>query len=193
MAHWIVETLVRTSAETLLAASMDEDNFSPGGLSRELLAANEGVDKTSLVAFQIGLTVPLVGLGASAATYYPDVAEKLKTDAVIPEHAGVANALGAVVGYVRVSAEATITMPEAGLYRVFLAGRPENFGRFEDALTFAEAKLGEDAKTRAIEAGAGDVEIKFSHDENIAVVEGQEMLVECLVRATASGRPRIAI
>jgi len=193
MARWIVETLVHTSAETLLAASMEEDNFSPGGLSRELLAANQGVDQSKLVSFQIGLTVPLIGLGASAATYYPDVAEKLRTDAVIPEHAGVANALGAVVGYVRVSAEATITMPEAGLYRVFLSGGPENFNRLEDALAFVEAKLSEDAKDRAIEAGAGEVEIKFSHDDNIAVVEGQEMLVECLVRASASGRPRIAM
>jgi len=193
MSRRIVDTLVLTSAETLLAASMDEDGFSPGGLSRELLAADDEACKADLVAFQIGLNVPLVGLGASAATYYPDVAEKLRTEAIIPKHADVANALGAVVGYVRVSASATVTQPEPGIYRVFHSGEPKNFGHFDEAVKYAENELTIETKHGAVQAGAGEIKITISREDNVATIDGQEILIECLVKATASGRPRIAV
>ena len=45
----------------------------------------------------------------------------------------------------------------------------------------------------AIEAGAGNIEIKLSRKDNAAIVEGREILIDCLVKATASGRPRVAV
>jgi len=192
LSGWIVDTLVQISAETLLEASMIEDGFMPSTDARKLLAANDQASANMFIAFQMGLKVPLVGLGASAATYYPDVAERLRTTALIPEHAGVANALGAVVGQVRVAAEATITQPEPGCFRVFLAGVPKNFGSFEKAISYVEGKLHEEAEVRAREAGAGEIDIRTERDDNVAIVEGQEMLVESHVRTTASGRPRVS-
>ncbi len=192
LAHWVVDTLIRISAETLLEASILEDNFSPTGNARELLAASDRAAANSVVTFQVGLSVPVVGLGASAPTYYSEVAKRLGTNALIPEHAGVANALGAVVGNVRVNSEATITQPGPGRFRVFLSGTPKNFGSFNDALIYAEGYLKADAKERALEAGAGEVKVEIKRDDNIAIVDGQEMLIECLLRSTASGRPRIS-
>ena len=192
LSGWIVDTLVQISAETLLEASMDEDGFMPLTDAQKLMAANNQSSANTFIAFQMGLKVPLVGLGASAATYYPDVAERLRTSALIPEHAGVANALGAVAGQVRVVAEATITQPEQGVFRVFLTGVPKNFGSFEKAVGFVEGRLNEEAMMRAREAGAGEIDIRTERDDNVAVVEGQEMLVESQLRTIASGRPRIS-
>ena len=43
---------------------------------------------------------PLIGIGGPAAVFVPPVAHALHTKAVIPEHAEVANALGAALGHV---------------------------------------------------------------------------------------------
>ena len=60
----------------------------------------------------IALRLPVIGLGASAHLYYPKVAKKLGTTAVIPDFAGVANAVGAVVGQVRLVVHASISPAE---------------------------------------------------------------------------------
>ena len=116
----------------------------------------------------------MIGLGASAPTYYPHVAERLGTDALIPDHAGVANAVGAVVGRIRVTAEASISQPEQGRYRVYSSQAPRDFAKLDDAAGFAETILREDARAGAIEAGAGDIEIRIGRDDKTAVIEGKK-------------------
>jgi N-methylhydantoinase A/oxoprolinase/acetone carboxylase beta subunit len=44
------------------------------------------------------LNMPIIGIGAPIAAWLPQVAEKLNTDLIIPEHAEVANAVGVAAG-----------------------------------------------------------------------------------------------
>ena len=62
------------------------------------------------------LDVDVIGLGASAATYYPAVGRALNCDVILPEHAAVANAIGAVVGRITVRRSGTITAPSEGIF-----------------------------------------------------------------------------
>ncbi|WP_320172470.1 hydantoinase/oxoprolinase family protein [Maridesulfovibrio sp.] len=55
-----------------------------------------GRSASPLVSFEASLNLPIVGIGAAAGKLLPEVAEKLHTVAVFPEHHEVGNALGAV-------------------------------------------------------------------------------------------------
>ena len=73
---------------------------------------------------EIALRAPIIGLGASAATYYPGVADAVSGTLVCPEHAEVANAVGAVAGRVRVVLEETAGI-KGGKYSPALLGRAD--------------------------------------------------------------------
>ena len=115
-----------------------------------------------------------------------------RLSSVVPEHAGVANAVGAVVGGIRAQAVATIAKPADGLYRVFAGAGPRDFPDLETATAHARRLLEVRARREALDAGAGEVHLSFERRDSIAVVEGRETLVERTVTAVASGRPRFA-
>ena len=70
--------------------------------------------KQGLPASSWTSTGHVIGLGASAPVYYPAVGDMLGTECIVPVDTDVANALGAVVGQVRVSVEAHISQPVEG-------------------------------------------------------------------------------
>ena len=142
--------------------------------------------------FSVRLDRPVIGLGAPAPAYYPAVSARLGTRAVVPEHAGVANAVGAVVGGIRVQATGTIATPDDGLYRVFAGASPRDFPDLETATAHARSVLEAQARKGAVDAGAGEVDMSVEQRDDVVVVEGRETLVERTVTAVASGRPRFA-
>ena len=192
MSRAIVDALVERSAEALLDAACDHDGHGFADLGRYLLRAASTSGDGRLVDFSVRLDRPVIGLGAPASTYYPAIAARLGTRAVVPGHAGVANAVGAVVGRIRVRASGTITRPDEGIYRVFAGAGPRDFPDLERAAAHARSVLEAQARRGAIDAGAGGVDLSFERDDNVAVVEGRETLVESTVTAVASGRPRFA-
>ena len=193
MSRTIVDTLVDRSAEALLDAACDHDGHSWANLGRYLLRASATSGGPSLVDFSVRLDCPVIGLGAPAPAYCPAVAARLGTRAVVPEHAGVANAVGAVVGGIRVQATGTIAKPDDGLYRVFAGESPRDFPDLEAATSHARSMLEAQARKEAVDAGAGEVDLSIEQRDDVAVVEGRETLVERTVLAVASGRPRFAV
>ena len=192
MSRAIVDALVDRSAEALLDAACDHDGHSFADLGRYLLRAASNTGEDAIVDFSVRLDRPVIGLGAPAPAYYPAVAERLGTRAVVPEHAGVANAVGAVVGGIRVQATGTIATPDDGLYRVFAGAGPREFPDLEAATAHARIVLEAQARKGAVDAGAGEVDLSIVQRDEVAVVEGRETLVERTVIAVASGRPRFA-
>ena len=121
----------------------------------------------------IGLGVPLVGLGAPAATYYPAIGELLGAPVTVPADADVANAIGAVVADVRVRHEVLVTAPRRGVYRVHVGSEPETSWERPDA----EARAREAAETavriKAAEAGTIDFEIETEWTEKVIDVDNE--------------------
>jgi hypothetical protein len=100
--------------------------------------------------------------------------------------------LGAVVGQVRVSAEALVAQPQEGLFRLSAGELLRDFTDEGVALAAAEARVRELAAERALAAGTDAAEIVVSQDVRTSIIEGQRMFIEARVLAVASGRPRIA-
>ncbi|HEY4331505.1 MAG TPA: hydantoinase/oxoprolinase family protein [Ilumatobacteraceae bacterium] len=188
---WVVDVLRRRSAETVLDVALGIDGFTAAVNSRHPLLAASLDGRHGVAEVAARLTLPLVGLGASASMYYPDVAALLRTRAVIPADADVANAIGAVVGRVRVHTDVYISQPLRGRYRVHHRDAPGDFDDVEAAVATAESIADADARVAASAAGAADVHVTLARRLEVAEMEGERYFVEGTVTATASGRPRM--
>ena len=134
----------------------------------------------------------MIGLGASAAAYYPAVGRMLGAQMILPEHADVANAIGAVVGRVTMRESGTVTSPSEGRYRVHLISGPEDFTDQASAIAQLEDALRQKAVSGAQTAGVADIQVKCAHDIRTSKVENREVFIEAVITVEATGRPRIA-
>jgi N-methylhydantoinase A/oxoprolinase/acetone carboxylase beta subunit len=64
--------------------------------------------KDSYLKMNYSLKKPIIAVGGPVAAWLPQVAERLDAELIIPEHAEVANAVGAAVGQVRESVDVLI-------------------------------------------------------------------------------------
>lgn len=189
-AEWVVSTLQRRSAETILDVALGIDGFEGNELSRQPLVAASLDRRVGVADVSIRLSVPLIGLGASAGLYYPEVAAILRSDAIVPPDADVANAIGAVVGRVRVHVDVYVSSPERGRFRVHHPSATNDLDELDQALALADQLAADDAGRAAVQAGAGTTEVILDRVVNIATVEGDDLFVDATVTATSSGRPR---
>jgi len=192
LAEKIVSRLTRQSAEAVLAACLAEDGAEAIDPAISL-AVDRALRRTPGIArFSVSLDRPLIGLGASAAVYYPAVAGMLGAEPVIPADADVANAVGAVVGQVRASVTVVVTSPDEGRFIVSGAGERLLILGEEEALAAGRERAIAAALAQAEADGAADAVITLSQDVDAPEIEGARKLVEARIVATATGRPRIA-
>jgi N-methylhydantoinase A/oxoprolinase/acetone carboxylase beta subunit len=197
VAALIVDQLTRQTAEVLLETALAEEEHGFGddtaALARHPLLQRALEGHRGLLALDAGLNVAVVGLGASAPVWYPAVGRRLRCQMILPEHAGVANAIGAVVGRVIVRRTGTVTAPSEGRYRVHLDTGPEDFGDEAAALARLEDVLADAARSAALAAGAADVETSAARDVKRAALEARDVFVEATITVEAAGRPRVAL
>ncbi len=196
MAKNIIDQLTRQTMDALLEVAFAEegDRFTeaPSALARHELLKAGLAGHSGLIALQARLNVDVIGLGASAPTYYPAVGERLGCQMFLPEHADVANAIGAVVGRVTLRRSGTVTSPGEGRYRVHLEAGPEDFADADAAMDRLEAVLRAYVSDAAMEAGAIGVQVRTDRHVRMAEIESRNMFIEAEIIAEASGRPRVA-
>jgi hypothetical protein len=196
LAQAIIDQLTAQTVDCLLEAAFGED-ATFAGQPPEVMARHPllraGLDQhRGVMQISARLGVPVVGLGASAPAYYGAVGDRLGARMILPEHAGVANAIGAVVGQVSQRATGLVSSPGEGRYTAHLADGLQTFADRDEALTAMETALVAEATARARAAGAEEVHIVTRRDIREAEVEGRSMFIEATLSATASGRPRVA-
>jgi N-methylhydantoinase A/oxoprolinase/acetone carboxylase beta subunit len=196
LAQAIVDQLTAQTVDCLLEAAFAEDGRdwgeAPERLARHTLmrAALDGYH--GVLGIEARLGVPVIGLGASAPSYYGAVGERLRARMVLPEYAGVANAIGAVVGQVAIHIEGTVTSPAAGLFIAHTPDGPARFGDRDQALLALEQALSGVASDRARRAGVEEIRLVTDRELSEIAIEGRPMFIEARLRVTAKGRPRIA-
>ncbi len=196
VAQMIVDQLTHQTALALLETAFAEEEVAFGAapevLARHVLMQRGMAGHDGLVRLRTGLDVPVVGLGASAACYYPAVGARLDCQMILPEYAGVANAIGAVVGRITMRQSGVVTAPSDGVFRVHLVEGPRDFGDAEAAMAALEDVLRGQAEAEALAAGAEDIQVSVVRDVRTAGVEAREVFVEATVTVEAVGRPRVA-
>jgi N-methylhydantoinase A/oxoprolinase/acetone carboxylase beta subunit len=183
------------SAQSLLEAAFDEDDGFDGDsevLARHPLMTAGLAQHRGIVEISARLGVPVIGLGASAPSYYGAVGARLGCEMILPEHAGVANAIGAVVGQVSQRVTGMVSSPSEGRFVAHIATGPQTFTSSDAAMAALEAALRSEAETRAKAAGAEDLRVTVARDLREADIEGRKMFIEGSITVTAAGRPRVA-
>jgi hypothetical protein len=189
----VLAEITRRSAELIFETAFAEDGVGAAELVAHPLVQRALDTRSGIARLALSLDRPVVGLGASASLHYAGLAALTGSTCLVPDHADVANALGAVVGQVRVTAHALVGQPKIGLFRVAAGAFQRDFATEEEAVATARSEAARMAGEKASAAGAADAEIEVAVEINSATVEGRRCFVEASVTATAAGRPRIAV
>lgn len=175
-----------------LSEDMDPETLEQSDAAMALIhkALEEDADGYSV---RFTLKNPVIGIGAPAHFFLPQAAALLQATAIIPEHADVANAIGAITSLVRILRQVTIGVDEKGLYRLEgLPGTP-TFGNVEEAQSFAVDRLTDTVRELGRQAGTrqSKVEIRIK-DRLVPLKDGQQLFIERSVEALLTGHPDLA-
>lgn len=153
-------------------------------------ALNNG--PTGSLAVHLQLQQPLVLVGAPAQAYGPGAAQRLHTEIIVPEHAAVANAVGAVAGgivqHLRVQVRPTT---QDGVFHVLLPDGVVAVRSLAAAVERAHAGATVWLNDVVQQAGAASVEVHHVRRDHTAPVRDQtgETLIETELIFTAVGKP----
>jgi hypothetical protein len=134
--------------------------------------------------------VPLVGIGAPTHVFLPRVAAALKTDCVLPQHAEVASAIGAISSGISATIRVELTSEVNASGMSHIIHTPEGsrvFRSLEEALSAAEAAATEACEREARARGAeGALVVSINRTDRIAASKGGGTLTGITIIAEAS-------
>ena len=142
----------------------------------------------------LSLPWPVIAIGAPVAAYLPQVAARLHTELVIPPHAEVANAVGAVAGGIIQRRQALISpLGDERHVRLHLPDGVHDFAQIEAAVQHAQAVMLPWVEALATEAGAEQVMTQMTrHDQIAPAAWGGEIYLGTELTFVATGRPCVA-
>ncbi|MGD2041064.1 MAG: hypothetical protein PVH11_09565, partial [Anaerolineae bacterium] len=154
-------------------------------------------DSGSTLGIELTLQQPLVAIGAPVEAYMPRVADQLHTRLVVPPHAEVANAIGAVAGGVVLRQRVLITpMDDGDQLRLHLPQGVLDFGSVDQAVAHAQQEMALWLEERARQAGAAQVEVQMVREDKEVLVRagwGDKLYLGTELTFTAAGRPSPAV
>jgi N-methylhydantoinase A/oxoprolinase/acetone carboxylase beta subunit len=197
----IMETFTRQSVRYLVGrllrhpgGKFDEDKDSPmldrvdEGLTELLLS---GKDK---LGFSLKPTYihPLIAIGAPAYALAPAVAQRLGAELVVPEHADVANAVGAITGMQTIAVEAVVSATETG-YLSYTPAERKDFEELEAAMEWTKVRVMELLDLKIREEGQGGLEYQreLQVRDNVAQVPAGDFFLESAVRGVGFCKPAL--
>jgi len=183
----IVETLLQSPGEQ--KKSIYGVPATGLSVSQRALLSSTFAQTSAALQLSASIQQPIVALGAPVNAYYNECASCLHTTAVLPKHAAVANALGAVVGSIRQSVVYTLSPAGGKRVRVHDINGPEIFNTLEEAAEFAIQRASSTAQQHAEIAGAADVNITIERCDNVVEDQGATTFFGSEIVATAVGRP----
>jgi N-methylhydantoinase A/oxoprolinase/acetone carboxylase beta subunit len=162
----------------------------------KFITHNSGID----YSVRLTLHKPIIGIGAPVGAYLPAVAENFGTELILPENSEVGNAVGAITGSILESVEVLIR-PRPGVAAMenppctlHSSVEKKEFPSVTEASTYAIEWATRVARTRALEAGADEVEVIVDKDEKIGHLGktwGSGILLESRIIVSAVGKPRL--
>lgn len=133
---------------------------------------------------------PIIGIGAPIGHFLPPAAALLETPAIVPEHADVANAIGAITGRVVIRRSAWIKPDQHGGFLIEGLADGARFMQFDKAEAHARKALIERVKALARQAGACEAELEIqTADQTARTARGEELFLERRLTALLVGMP----
>lgn len=198
----VVEGVSRRAAAALVSKALSDEAHPPhwdeeptAALLLERALNGSGPERD--LDFSLTLRRPMVAIGAPVEAYMPRVARQLNTSLLIPPHAGVANAVGAVVGGVVQRQRVLITPLDGGEHlRVHLPDGVHDLFELETAVGYAREQMQGWMLDLARQAGADQVEVQMVREDKAVPVHsgwGDRIYLGTELIFTAVGRPSPAL
>jgi N-methylhydantoinase A/oxoprolinase/acetone carboxylase beta subunit len=183
---------------TELVAKVLTDEVGPPAWEREPLAralVKQAFDGSGIenLECRLSLRQSLVAIGAPASAYMPGVAHRLNTEVLIPPHAEVANAVGAVTGSVVQRTQALISpLGDGDQFRVYLPGGVQDFLTLEEAISHTRKVMLAHVEELASQAGGEQIETHVNQRDFWIPVKGaptERLYMGSELTFSAVGRP----
>jgi N-methylhydantoinase A/oxoprolinase/acetone carboxylase beta subunit len=143
-------------------------------------------------AFRFDVSRPVVAIGAPAGVYMPEVGRLLSAKVIVPEHADVANAIGAITSKIIVSEIATIQPSESGDYIVHTSVERREFEDLASARAYAERLVTDLVRRKAPLYGTNESDIRLEVSERAGTLaKGESVFLEMTIAAAIAGKPAI--
>ena len=152
-------------------------------------------DREGREKFEFGFRVrrPIVAIGAPVRPFMPAVADLLQTELIIPEHAAVANAVGAITSEVVIREAIRIRPDELGNYVLHSSVEKREFDRLDAAQRYAEHELVRILREKALHFGTDEAEVTVEIREREGnLAGGERVFLELIIEGTVAGRPSLS-
>ncbi|MFN2289889.1 MAG: hydantoinase/oxoprolinase N-terminal domain-containing protein [Anaerolineae bacterium] len=197
LCHAVVEGVSNRATQALVSKILSDEAHLPDWehepTAALLLERAMSDRRDSDLAFALTLRLPLVAIGAPVEAYMPRVADTLRTRLIIPPHAEVANAVGAVAGSVVQRQRVIIEPVEAeDTLRLHLPQGLSDFHDLEQAVAWAQQQMIPWLEAQARQAGAAQVKVEMTRqDARVAARAGwgDHIYIGTELIFTAVGRP----
>ncbi|MDI7275445.1 MAG: hydantoinase/oxoprolinase family protein [Anaerolineae bacterium] len=192
----------RIAAEIVAQVAADEtgdERLLEGRAAAFFLGRALHPERRSVLDVSCRLGLPIAAVGAPVRAYFPQMATRLGAELLIPEHAEVANAIGAasggVVQTVEVRVEPEYDVTGIGSYQVYSSEDRREFVDLDEALSYAREAGRRLAVESARRAGAEEIVVhEERQDQRGSLAEpGDSLYLGTRLRFTAAGRPRMGV
>ncbi len=189
-AELILQEVVQRLGYEALRYELGEEATQPGSPARRLLQAALDGRPVGGVHLTLNCAHSLIAIGAPVHSFFPQVGDLLQARVIIPEHAEVANAVGAVVSGVTVREQGLIRPGQFASYVLHWREGLCEFENLTEAIASGRDLLADLAVRRAAAAGADQPRVQVQvHQRESHAADGSQLLVEVCLEATAAGRP----
>lgn len=185
------EVVRRLCMEAVRRELDDRAAEDPGrDLGADLIQAALSRRERGALAFSLEYRRPIVAIGAPVGAFFPDVGRRLNARMLIPPHAEVGNAIGAVASQVIVREAAVIRPGEVANYVFHWREGLREFDDLDRAIASAREVLADLAARQALRAGAAEPKVRVDVNERRGYLANGDLdLIEVNLEAVAVGRP----
>jgi len=142
----------------------------------------------------IKLHLPVIGIGAPIHFFLPPAAAALNAKVVIPDHADVANAVGAITSRIHIRRKIDIISPLPGRYQIVGLAGVKNFSELEEATAHAEARLMEQVRQLARTAGTSETRVDIrQEDRTPSAADGSSIFLGRTLFGQLIGQPDLVL
>ena len=197
MAEHLLNMGIERLTLELLKRQLDEDT-DPRALDTcpvcQTLIKNLFSNGNDHYAVRIDLKRPVIGIGAPIHFFLPQAAQTLGAEAVLPEHADVANAIGAVTSDVVVQRKAEIVPGQGGGFVIRGLIGARQFGKFDEADAFVRRELTGLVRDQARAAGTSSRKVELRTVDQIPnTADGSPIFIARTIQAKLKGRPDLVV
>jgi N-methylhydantoinase A/oxoprolinase/acetone carboxylase beta subunit len=189
----LLETVSRNLALEILKRQLD-DEVNPEALHScpvcQALINNVFSGGNSHYHMHIDFKRPVIGIGAPIAFFLPRAAAMIGARAVLPEHADVANAIGAITSNVVIERQVRIIPGGGNGFLIEGLSGAKPFKAFEAADAFAKNELAGMVRRLAREAGTSARTVTIETEDQLPVdAGGHPIFIGRILKARLSGPP----